>query len=311
MKLAYVWLAATATLVSLGCGARASAQPDAIPDSIAVEPKKSKKGGGQAVFVEGPGLDKLSETDSEASVDWSLSAGGAINTGNTQSWNLNAGTDLLLKKNEHRLTIDSLFTFGRANTDVLDSSSGYATIAKRWLWSSRYGFYFTRMDAIWTTLVLRWDPLAGFNLQLLANAGYLRAFVNEDDHILAGRVGYSYTYENYVEETQIIGTTFAKTSNIHGLLIGLEYDNRLNEHVTFSTGISYIGNLNRIEAQNARPFQDNRIYFNVSLLSEVADRLAVEARFLLLYDSLPAGRFTTDTATIFSLVYTPFQASDR
>ena len=44
------------------------------------------------------------------------------------------------------------------------------------------------------------------------------------------------------------------------------------------------------------------------LLSQIADKFAFEARFLLLYDSRPAGLFKTDTTTIFSIVYTPFKA---
>jgi putative salt-induced outer membrane protein YdiY len=67
-----------------------------------------------------------------------------------------------------------------------------------------------------------------------------------------------------------------------------------------------IYNLNEIDVQNALPFRDIRICFTAALLSNLTDKLAFEARFLMLYDRMPAGPalVKTDTTTIFSLVYT-------
>ncbi len=312
-----LWFPLLAVALGASWGSIAKAQDNAMPDSVAVDVEGSKtETVGEATFSEAPDVSNLPDADAEegardtkALVDWTLSAGGAINTGNTSSWNINAGTGVLLTKNEHRLTIDSLFNFGRANPDVTLPGSSIQTVARQWFLTSRYEFYFTDMDAVWASLGLRWDPLAGFNLQLLANAGYLRAFIKEENHLFTGRIGYSYTYENYTDSAVAAATVLAKTSDIHGLLLALDYENRLNEHVAFLWGLSYIGNLNQVAAQqNAKAFQDNRVYFNVALLSQIADKFAFEARFLLLYDSRPAGLFKTDTTTIFSIVYTPFKA---
>jgi hypothetical protein len=67
-----------------------------------------------------------------------------------------------------------------------------------------------------------------------------------------------------------------------------------------------IYNLNKVEVQNALPFQDIRIYLTAALLSKLTDKLAFEARFLMLYDRLPPGPelVKVDTTTLFSLVYT-------
>lgn len=301
----------------LSWGSGALAQENEIPDSVAVDVEGSKtKTATEATFADAPDVanlpDAASEEEEEDSlkVDWNLSFGGTINTGNAQSWNLKAGTGFLLSKKEHRLTIDSLFNFGRARPDVLDPNSSYATVAKQWFFNARYEYYFTDMDAVWSSLGLRWDPLAGFDLQLLASAGYLRAFVKEENHLFTGRIGYSYTYENYTDAALAnpdVGI-FEETSNIHGLLLALDYENRLNEHVALISGITYIGNLSEIPAQDAKSFQDNRLYFTFALLSQLSDKFAFEARFLLLYDSKPAGLFKTDTTTLFSLVYTPFKS---
>ncbi|KPK16154.1 MAG: hypothetical protein AMJ62_06565 [Myxococcales bacterium SG8_38] len=309
------WAPVFASTMLLGWGSSVSAQEDEIPDSVAVDVEGSKtETATEARFAEAPDVESLpdeaAKEEDSVKVDWNLSFGGAVNTGNTQSWNLKAGTGFLLSKKDHRLTIDSIFNFGRARPDVLDPDSSYSTVAKQWFFNARYEYYFTDMDAIWSSLGLRWDPLAGFDLQLLASAGYLRAFIKEEDHLFTGRIGYSYTYENYTDEAVANPDVaiFSETSNIHGLLLALDYENRLNEHVSLLSGITYIGNLSEIPAQDATAFEDNRVYFTIALLSQLSDKFALEARFLLLYDSKPAGLYKTDTTTLFSLVYTPFKS---
>lgn len=74
----------------------------------------------------------------------------------------------------------------------------------------------------------------------------------------------------------------------------------------FLSSIVTIYNLNKVEVQNATPFQDIRIYLTAALLSHMTDKLAFEARFLMLYDRIPPGPdlVKVDTTTLFSLVYT-------
>jgi hypothetical protein len=303
-----------AALAFASAGSKAEAQDEEIPDSVAVDVDGTKTTSTtEAAFVKAPNAADVAKADEEAKqkkadVDWTLSAGGAINTGNTQSWTLNAGTSFLLTKTDHRLVIDSMFNYGRANPDVLTPGSVYSTVARQWFFTSRYEYYFTDMDAVWASLGMRWDPLAGLNLQMLANAGYLRAFIKEEKQLFTGRIGYSYTYENYTDQAVAAGNALETTANIQGLLLALDYDNRLNEHVELLSSITYIGNLNAVPAQDAKAFHDNRVYWTIALLSQVSDRFAVEARFLLLYDQQPAGLYKTDTTTLFSLVYTPFKS---
>jgi len=289
-------------------GARADAQEEAIPDSVAADvAASSTEAAGEATFAASPELkDAASEAaeaapeEVKAEVDWALSAGGAVNTGNTKSWNIYSGSDFKLLKEKHTLTMGALFSFGRADVTPADPASSYSTVSKQFFFDSRYEYFFTDMDAVWASLGYRWDPLAGFKAQLLVSGGYLHAFVKTDKHYFAGRIGYSYTFENY----EVPPSPFTENSNIHGLLAALDYENRLNEHVEFLSSIVTIYNLNNVDVQNASPFQDIRIYLTAALLSKVNDKLAFEARFLMLYDRLPAALAKTDTTTIFSLVYT-------
>ncbi|MGB3050544.1 MAG: DUF481 domain-containing protein [Polyangiales bacterium] len=306
-KLVRLGLVLTAVALSAS-GNRASAQEEAIPDSVAADVTAgSTEAAGEATFMAAPAdqtetAEEAADAKPELEVDWTLNAGGAINTGNTRSWNVNAGSDVILVKQDHRLTLGALFNFGRADVAPTDPATAYTTVARQFFFVSRYDYFFTKMDAVWGGLSYRWDPLAGFRAQLLANAGYLRAFIKTEKHYFAGRIGYSYTFENY----ELPPSTLTSNSNIHGLLAALDYENRLNEHVEFLASIVTIYNLNKVEVQNATPFQDIRIYLTAALLSKLTDKLAFEARFLMLYDRLPPGPdlVKVDTTTLFSLVYT-------
>ncbi len=295
------------SLAFLASANGALAQEEAIPDSVAADVSAgTTEAAGEATFMAAPEApedtgEEAEDAEPELEVDWTLNAGGAINTGNTRSWNVNAGSDVLLVKQDHRLTLGALFNFGRADAAPTDPAIPYTTVARQFFFVSRYDYFLTDMDAVWGGLSYRWDPLAGFRAQLLANAGYLRAFVKTDKHYFAGRIGYSYTFENYQPPS-----TLTANSNIHGLLAALDYENRLNEHVEFLSSIVTIYNLNKVVVQNAQPFQDIRIYFTAALLSHLTDKLAFEARFLMLYDRIPPGPdlVKVDTTTLFSLVYT-------
>jgi putative salt-induced outer membrane protein YdiY len=292
-------------------GARAQAQEEAIPDSVATDVEAAKtEAAGEATFAAPPDLEDAASEEAEAAPEeeakaeiiWNFSLGGAVNTGNTKSWNIYSGSDFKLLKESHTLTMGALFNFGRADVAPTDPATGYSTVSKQFFFNALYNYFFTDMDAVWASLGTRWDPLAGFRMQLLASAGYLRAFIKTDKHYFAGRIGYSYTFENY----EVPPSTLTSNSNIQGLLAALDYENRLNEHVEFLASIVTVYNLNNVDVQGASPFEDIRIYLTAALLSKLNDKLAFEARFLMLYDRLPAGPalVKTDTATIFSLVYT-------
>lgn len=306
-RLVRLGLVLTAVVFSASVN-HASAQEEAIPDSVAADVSAgTTEEAGEATFMAAPEdqaepAEGAADAEPELEVDWTLNAGGAINTGNTRSWNVNAGSDVILVKQAHRLTLGALFNFGRADIAPTDPALPYTTVARQFFFVSRYDYFITEKNAVWGGLSYRWDPLAGFKAQLLASAGYLRAFVKTEKHYFAGRIGYSYTFENY----EVPPSPFTSNSNIQGLLAALDYENRLNEHVEFLASIVTIYNLNKVEVQNALPFQDIRIYLTAALLSKLTDKLAFEARFLMLYDRLPPGPdlVKVDTTTLFSLVDT-------
>ena len=231
---------------------------------------------------------------------WDVNAGGTFNTGNTQAWTLSAGSNFELFKESRSLTISALFNFGRATANANDPNTPLQTVAKQFFARAQYDNFFDDKNGIWGAIGERWDPLSGFDSQLMVEGGYLRALIKKAKHYLALRMGYAYTYENYVAPPNGIGGS----SNIHGLLAAMDYENKLNEHIEFLTTVTAVVNINEIPATSSDSFRDVRVSLTSAFISTINDRLALDVRFLLLYDRIPPAALKTDTTTIFSLVVT-------
>ena len=77
------------------------------------------------------------------------------------------------------------------------------------------------------------------------------------------------------------------------------YENKLNEAVTFTTGLEYI--------QSVEEFKFWRLNWDWAITSNIVDRLAAATTFTLRYDNGPLpGVKTTDIITSVSLVATLF-----
>ncbi len=295
-----LFAALSATTIVFGLFAGAADAQDAPAVTTAVE-----GGTTEATFEAPADAPPVEPEEPKAEVDWAISAGGSINTGNTEAWTLNAGSGFKLVKTDNTLTADALFNFGRANlADPAPPAppTSYSTTVKKFLFSMRYDYFLSEKDALWMSVVERWDPFAGFDTQFMAQAGYLRAFVKEENHYLAGRIGYAYTYELFSSLSPMFAT--ASSNHIHGLLAALDYENKLNEHVSVISNLTTIYNLNTVEEQGASAFEDIRISYSLALLASLTEKLSAEVRFLLLYDRIPPTTKKTDTTTLFSLVYT-------
>lgn len=240
------------------------------------------------------------DIDGPLSVAWTISTGGSLNTGNTQSYAWSAGTDLELFAGRNIFSFYAIANLEGVNAKPSNPDSPYETTTKKIFAVAQYNYFFTRMNAFWASMTQRWDPFAGYNTEFIAAGGYLRAFIREDDQNLSARVGYAFTYDIYSSEA----TTTKPNSSIHGLIAALDYEIQANEKVQFLFGAAYIINMNRIEAQDADAFKDNRVSTVAAFIANFADRFDIEARFLLLFDSNPPAEFTTDTTTLINLIYT-------
>ncbi|HJK94095.1 MAG TPA: DUF481 domain-containing protein [Polyangiaceae bacterium LLY-WYZ-15_(1-7)] len=265
------------------------------------------------------------ERPEEDETAWALSAGAVINTGNTRSWTANAGSNFRLVRGRHAFGAEWAFNYGRADLPD-DGVDDYTDTARNSNLRLRYDLYLTRMDALFVALAHRWDTFAGLDTRLQGQVGYLRNFFREENHRAWGEVGYDITYDNFDPEAIQDPDTASDpmcdpamgapddiadrpaicqadgSQIVHAARVYLGYENALNEHVRFLTGVEALLNLEEPE--------DLRINYDAALRSTIAGSLQVEIKFKLLYDNVPAlqadgtEREKIDTTTTISLIYT-------
>lgn len=262
------------------------------------------------------------EVPEEDETAWALSAGAVFNTGNTESWNLNAGTNFRIVRGRHAFGLEWAFNYGRANLPD-DGDDDYVDTVRNSNARIRYDFYLTDMDALFAAVAHRWDTFAGLDTRLQAQAGYLRNFFKEENHRSWGEIGFDYTYDNFdpeaIQDPDTAGNMECDptvtpnvadrpaicqadgTQNVYAARVFLGYDNQLNEHVKVLAGLEALLNLEDPE--------DLRLNFDAALRSTIAGSLQLELKFKLLFDNVPALRADgtslekVDTTTTLSLIY--------
>lgn len=242
----------------------------------------------------------------EDKTEWNIAAGGIFNSGNTRSWSLTAGTQFNLIRGRHGFAFKFLLAYGRASLrDPVSGEFGDTLdVARNTNTTARYDFYLTPNDALFVAVGHRWDTFAGLDTRLQAQVGYLRNFVNEDDHRFWGELGYDFTFDDFDPDPLTVTdpvtgaiTELDGTDTVHSARLYVGYKNQLNEHVLFTTGLEAL-----LDLQN---FADNtRLNFDAGLAVTVVDSLQLGIGFKLLYDQQPVqGRETVDTITTLNLLY--------
>ncbi|MEM6954678.1 MAG: DUF481 domain-containing protein [Myxococcota bacterium] len=269
------------------------------------------------------------EAPEENTLNWNLAAGGVFNGGNTNSWSLNAGTNLRFVRGRHGLSVEWLFTYGRAaarrgadDPEVVAGTAEEGTfgdtedVARNSNARARYDFFLTDNDILFAALVHRWDTFAGLDTRLQGQLGYLRYFLNEEKHQIWGEIGYDITYDTFVADVE--------DDVVHSARLYVGYNNQLRENVQFRLGLEalfdfekFFGNADTDEEGfpgNDGDFGENlRLTFDAGLNVTVVDSLQLGIAFKLLYDEQPAGFAISedrnvllervDTITTLSLVY--------
>jgi len=241
------------------------------------------------------GLEKAPDLD-ETRLD--LSLGGSLNTGNTESWQLNAGGTLRLTRGPSALGADAAFAYGQADIKD-DNTDAYQDTVRNFNSKLRYDFFFTQMDAVFAALAFRWDQFAGLDSRVQGQLGYLRYLLRADKHRLWGEVGYDQTRDNFDPDPLLdpeTGTVLPGEQVVHSARGFLGYDNQLNEALTYVGGLEALLNVEQSE--------DLRLNFDNALRSRIGGGFQLEVKFTLKFDNVPvAGTRSTDTATLFTLIY--------
>lgn len=229
-------------------------------------------------------IDKAHTEDSQT---FSVNAGGFWNTGNTESYQANAGADFALFRGAHGFKAQLLGQYAR---QLVRPNTSFETSAENIEFNSRYNYFMTPMDSVFARLLLRYDPFAGYDLRIQGDAGYERYLIKQATHKWSVYAGYSMTHDILVNN---LGE-----NTVHALLLGTAYENKLSKMLTYTGSFEAYINIEETE--------DTRIIWRNAVALSVIENLAIQVGFNMLWDNVPAIATAqkTDTQTTVSLLYT-------
>jgi putative salt-induced outer membrane protein YdiY len=251
------------------------------------------------------------DSPKENTTSLAASLGGTLNTGNTQAWQLIAGSDLLIVRDPHSVTGMVAFAYGEANIPS-NTSDGFEATVKNLRARGRYDYFLTRMDALFVAAAFRWDEFAGLDSRIQGQLGYLRYFLRTDNHRFWGEAGYDITRDDFHPlpnpdfmidpdtdepvDPSIPEFTSDGTQVVHSARLFLGYDNRLTETLTYLGGLEGLVNVEEPK--------DTRINMDNALRSKLGGNFSLEIKFSLQFDNVPVpGAKKLDTQTVGTIIY--------
>lgn len=259
--------------------------------------------------------ERAAETEDETT--WNLAAGANISTGNTRARNFNAGTDFYVLRGMHALSFRTAFVFGQADVDG-SGGEGYEINSRNLNSRMRYDLFLTDNDALFVAVAHRWDTFAGLQTRVQLQAGYLRNLIKNESTRAWIEAGYDYTFDNrrnsenqrvICSEADVALMTGGCTrvvrnfQDIHALRLFYGATHAFNENVSMATGLEFLINLNELQGGEADRFEDIRLNWEASLNARLIENLAIELKFRMQYDRVPAATQEVDTNTLISLIY--------
>jgi putative salt-induced outer membrane protein YdiY len=226
---------------------------------------------------------RAEEEEVEDVTKFVLTLGGVLQTGNTETLQLSAGSRFELVRGIHSFTADVAYVLSPGPAFDFENPIAHNVNGR-----VRYDLFFTPMDAAFIAALVRYDRFANLAPRLSFQAGYLRNFfleANEEGdptHRFWGELGPDLTIEflDYgITDPMRVPQTDTDVQVSARLFIG--YLNQLNENVAFKTGIE--GLINLIHPD------DSRINWDNTLTVKLGESLALDLRFLLQVDTDPAG----------------------
>jgi putative salt-induced outer membrane protein YdiY len=265
----------------------AAVAPPALPAPAAPPPAP-------ATFAEKP----ASEPPKDDLTSLTASGGGALNAGNTKSYQINVGADFALIRQPHGISAHVAFAYGLANNPD-DATDDLVPTVRNLNAKARYDFFLSRLDAVFLATAFRWDPFAGIDRRNQGQIGYLRYFMREDKHRFWGELGYDLTSDDYgpVEGKPDAMIPPDEEAIIHSARAFVGYENKLNAALTYLGGLEVL--------VNVEDPSDTRVNFANALHSAISNSFQLELKLVLAYDAQVPTTDTEklDTTVLINLIY--------
>jgi len=253
-----------------------------------------------ATDVGGGGFEAAAAKDAAAKEEseLQLSAGGLFASGNSRSTAMTGAGVLRLRRADNQYSANFAANYARAAASADEPmETSVSNIQGR----VRYDRYLSDKVSLFVAETGRRDRFQGLVLRLNFDPGVAYYFFDYENHRLVGELGYDFQYDvrrdDTIAESAAQGINVDKTEVEHSGRAFAGYENKLNQAVSFTTGLEYIQSITAGERW--------RLNWDIGLTSSIAESFSLAGTFSLRYDNSPLpGIEKTDTITALSLVYT-------
>ena len=212
-------------------------------------------------------------------------AGGALTTGNSEVYTLNAGINSSYRWQASKLALTGGAVVGSSRVDAdgdgtlsdAERSVPMAPNARRLFADGRYDLFLSGRDSLYVLAGAFHDPFAGFESRTRQQVGYSRAIVKNDNTTLVGELGVDFAQENYVAD---VDPNYQSVLAARGM-IGLSH--KFSDSVGFEDTFEIYENV--IEPV------DLRILNSASLVSALSGKLSLKLSHNLIFDNQPVTGF--------------------
>jgi len=240
--------------------------------------------------------------------EFNLSFGSLISTGNARQIAVTGATTFLLRRSRHQFSAEAAGNYGQAASTIdADLEPTVSNIQGR----LRYDIFLSRRWALFTMATARHDPFQGLDLRLNVDPGAAFYILPGAKERLWTEAGYDLQFDLRTPSATLArdengnllydasGNTIQvadDTRITHAVRLFAGYFNKINDAVTFATGLEYLQSV-----QVARRW---RLNWNVALSTLLAKKLALAVTFTTRIDNDPLPRVRkVDTITALNLVY--------
>lgn len=302
-------IAAVGLATSLVSGVAAAATQPAEPAPPAGTATQDPATSGSTELDGQGSFGTAGELEEEAgdALEWDLSFGALLSTGNARSTAITGGTNFLLRRGRHQLTATFLGNYGRAAANIDDDPvDTVGNLQGR----TRYDIFLSKRWSLFGMVTARHDPFQRLDLRLNVDPGAAFYLINRAKEQLRFEAGYDFQLDvrdpdsavelnpdgSPVYDAQGEFVPLDRTRITHAARLAAGYSNKLTEAVGFATELEYLQSL--LEGQRWR------LNWVTTFSTVLVRKLSLSASFNLRMDNDPLpGVRHLDTITSINLVY--------
>jgi putative salt-induced outer membrane protein YdiY len=198
----------------------------------------------------------------------SLTIGGLVTRGNSDTSNLNIAADAMHRRKDDRFSLAGGYFFGReSDPDTGDKS----TTVDNWFGSAKYDYFFSKKMYGYGLVRVEHDAIADLNLRVSPGAGVGYQWHESPIWNFSTEVGLAWVYEDY---------STGGTDDHVAARLAYHYDRKLNDKVSFINNVEYLPSL--------RDTSDYNLNADAGLRATLSGNMFADFKFEWRYDATPA-----------------------